>query len=501
MNEGPIDLNEKRRQKERRKKQENDIPPLALIVQAVARQMISGDSYPDPFSEKFVICCPAAGEYIFYKAKENGVLSHVGKEGILDAIEAWVSKNNVHYPELVQSTRFPQMVFSHWRAVAPKIEGLIKPFKFLGQKGYVLHEASFLPDLMKEYPDLDVMDPEVWKLHPITEFLSRASNPDALCAFIGSIFYDQSYIQQYLYLHGPGGAGKGTILRLLNSILGPASHSDDLELAGGRFWACSFIGKRLVAFSDSDEKYAMQKAIFKRLTGGDSIRMEIKNGATFNAVLNCKYLINSNYEPVLKMDDADQRRAVVIHVDKVQSKLSASYEQIVQDPDEARFFVEYCCYKYRTMCMDAEGNHLPIPVGEDQLEYIENSDHDIEEEIFSKFCFKDGGICQSRRLKELLGPKFQRVSNNTISRVLRDRFKCGKFRANNYENGIRNQTVYYVGIEVKPVDTMRIDGTWGSNFEEVERENTILRERWYGAPQYLKAKSEALKLRGAHNPV
>lgn len=495
MSDEPIDLNEKRKEKDRKKKNKEERPALPLIVQSVARQMIQGDAYAEPFPEKFVCCSPVPGEYIFYRdTGDRKIVEQVSREYIVDAIERWVTDNNVHYQDLVQSTKFPQMVFMNWRAMVSKISGLITPFQFADGKDWVQHRAAFTPELDRDMSGIDIFSEETWRQYPITGFLARASSPDNLCAFIGSLFFEESYIQQYLYIYGKGGGGKGALIRLINSILGTACHSDTLE-DEGRFWTSSFIGKRLVVFSDSDKKYEMGKGSFKRLTGGDAIRIEYKNGATFNAILTCKYIINSNYEPVLKFDEADQRRAVVVHLDREGVEFSPKFEAMIQAPDQAKFFVEYCCYKYRQLCVKDE-EHYPIPVNrEEQSEFIENSDQDLEDEIFQKFAFPDDGICQQKRLKEILGPKFQRVSNNTIARVLRDRFKCTKFKASKTENGIRDQTLYYVGVERKPIECQKMDGTWGSNVDEVDRDNISLHQRLDSMKQCQNAQKIVTKLR------
>ena len=68
------------------------------------------------------------------------------------------------------------------------------------------------------------------------EFLSRTSNHEALCAFIGSLFVPKSDRQQYVYLYGSGGDGKGSLTRLLAKVLGKSYETVFADNAENRFW-------------------------------------------------------------------------------------------------------------------------------------------------------------------------------------------------------------------------------------------------------------------------
>lgn len=95
--------------------------------------------------------------------------------------------------------------------------------------------------------------------------------------FIRSFFYavlhQDTSLQVFLYLYGPGGSGKSTIANILAALVGyDGVISTTLKaLNTDQFEVLNLVGKKLVLISDS-EKYSSDLAILKAYTGGDSLR-------------------------------------------------------------------------------------------------------------------------------------------------------------------------------------------------------------------------------------
>jgi len=86
------------------------------------------------------------------------------------------------------------------------------------------------------------------------------------------------YPQKAFILYGNGNNGKSTILTVLSAFLGRRNISSvQLQsLADNRFAAASLIGKLANISGDVSQREVMDSSLFKLLTGGDMVSVEIK---------------------------------------------------------------------------------------------------------------------------------------------------------------------------------------------------------------------------------
>ncbi len=412
-----------------------------LTMDNVVKHMLGKKVYDSsPFPEKFIVSSPEPGTYVIYREiGDQKIVTKVNINFVIDTVIRWARDSWEIYPDLLITPTFAKEIARSWLGAVDKIPDVIKSFEFLDGSDYVTHRVPFVPDMHADFSHVDIKSPDWCARHPYLEFLSRCSSPDQLAAFVGSIFCQESYMQQYLVIWGDGNDGKGSLIRALEKILDKAFHADSFEYVAGRFWTSSFIGKRLIVFPDNNHQGAMQKGIWKQLTGGDSVRVEFKNETTFTARLNAKYLISQNGAPVLKMDRADQRRALVVHVESIKGKIDPKVEQHLAEWDELKFMVEYSCWVYRKLCP----GHLPIPIPKEQHEHIHNADEDIEQRILSKFQF--GSSLFVLPLHEIWEGIAGTVAMNRLGTILCSRFGCTSFRAR--EGGrYSSRKVYVVGV-------------------------------------------------------
>lgn len=98
-----------------------------------------------------------------------------------------------------------------------------------------------------------------------------------LRACIKAMVLGRTDFQRYLELIGPGGTGKGTLIRLIQALLGRSNTvSTSLSrIASSRFETARFMGKRLIFIPDADYNPTAVD-VLKQMTGEDYIPWERK---------------------------------------------------------------------------------------------------------------------------------------------------------------------------------------------------------------------------------
>ena len=219
--------------------------------------------------------------------------------------------------------------------------------------------------------------------HPrFDEFLNRTTNRDALCCFIGSLFFEPSNRQQYVWLYGEGLNGKGSFLKLLQRVFGPAYVAKEPPRAGGdssRFWSFGLLGKRLCGLSDCSDYTFPASSYFKMLTGDDVIPMEEKGKNAFTAPINCKFIFASNEKPEITSQKSDMRRAIFCEIEQIKDDVDPNYDKKLWI--EAPAIIGNCMALYELLCKD----HGPIKSENVGLEKIIDESNYKNQYIFDSF--------------------------------------------------------------------------------------------------------------------
>ncbi len=227
------------------------------------------------------------------------------------------------------------------------------------------------------------------------EILSRSTFPDQLCAWFGGLFDKGSSCQQYLYLHGSGGNGKSTIVRLFARILGSAFAAANINAMKSPFFSNMLIGKRLVSFGDVGQVGLINSPHFKSLTGDGYIYVERKGGGQSTIESVARYVLTGNSQPEPGDNDADMRRLVYCAFEKIRGQMRESYE--VELLAEQEGILNYCQDRYDEL---NHGGYIVMPDG--SLDELIHPDYErFDEFIHACLTIQDGHEVSRSRLKDL----------------------------------------------------------------------------------------------------
>jgi len=281
---------------------------------------------------------------------DNGVVIKVHKEDLISDVITFCNTKTGTLMSQVTSADSAEIA-KMWIGMQTTIDEPVS-FAFKSDNKLTYHRIDF------DLPDANFNTPPLFE-----EILSRCSNKFALCMFIGSLFDPLADKQQYLWIHGEGRNGKGSLAALLQKVLGPAYHSETVSknsLDPNQFWTSSFLNKRLVLFSECEAPDFPTKGIFKSLTGGDSIRMEVKRKDAFTKKLDCKFIFTSNEELSISGSKADIRRAIYCKLDHL-TGAERGQDYITELLAEAPAILRECIDLY----YEKSGPGQSIPVEED----------------------------------------------------------------------------------------------------------------------------------------
>ncbi len=110
------------------------------------------------------------------------------------------------------------------------------------------------------------------------------NSPGFIWEVLGYLCYSGNPLHKALLLLGAGRNGKGTLLRLVTALLGQANVSAVPlhSLVDNRFRVAELEGRLANIAGDLDSTWLESTALFKAITGGDSVTAERKYGAPFD---------------------------------------------------------------------------------------------------------------------------------------------------------------------------------------------------------------------------
>ena len=304
------------------------------------------------------------GESLIYEQDEHGIVREVS-ESRVDALIAnyWKQLRRIGTLAASDAVRTRQL----WLVSAP---GRPEPFPLLtwaSDSRPAHHKMAFDPLPMGEC-QTPLFD----------ELMKRTTNFQALRTWIGSIFDENSQLQQYVWLHGHGGNGKGALVRALTRELGSAAKADTAPDTSrlSQFWTHGLMGKRLCVFPDCDRPEFVKSGLFKSLTGEDDVRVEPKGKSVLSIRFSLKLLFTSNDKPAISGSKADLRRVIYCSIADVTDRGCRDYEAALQA--EAPAFISKCWASYSLMSKGDSRYEIVSKNEAEVAEVVANEEHDFE---------------------------------------------------------------------------------------------------------------------------
>jgi len=148
-----------------------------------------------------------------------------------------------------------------------------------------------------------------------------------LLRYFGSCLTGDTRDQVVLFLVGEGGTGKGTLMRLIEYILGDYAGAIDTDKLTRRATVfskdiamASLIGKRLAVLGEADENEKLAGSTFKAVSGRDRVTARIGNN-NISYRPEFKLVMMTNHAPVIgAMGSGERRRIRIVPFDHIPKK-------------------------------------------------------------------------------------------------------------------------------------------------------------------------------------
>lgn len=282
-------------------------------------------------------------------------------------------------------------------------------------------------------------DPEPGPTPTWDDLLSRASAPEALLAYLGSLFVDESDRQQYLWIYGEGNDGKGSLFRFLHRCFGSSFGNEYVpERGDSRFWTSGLLNKRVVVFPDCNHYGFVTTGLFKSLTGGDPVRIERKGEQAFTAMIHAKFIYGSNEQPKISGEKSDLRRLIYCELKSWDGDLDASFETRLWA--EGGAFINKCLEAYKK----ASPMHTSLVVDQDCLHALASDTEEVFEAAATHFHFSPAHSCTAAAFYAVVQGQLSRNDHviRKFKRYLERVYRVRRERRS--EDGGR--VWYYVGV-------------------------------------------------------
>lgn len=261
---------------------------------------------------------------------------------------------------------------------------------------------------------------------------------DRLLEIMGYCLFGDMPLQKMFWFMGNGRNGKGTIIRIIEALVGlflTVAGIDSRDLRD-KFYLTNFVGKRLATAGDIPPRLA-NVSLLKSLTGGDKQTTDVKFGDAITFTNNAKIIFAMNQVPVLPDNESIKpvaKRIVPLYFNyeiteidtelegKLLSELSGIFNKVVIAVKRMMLKGEFSPVKDADLWLKNWSEKKP-PLQEflEQYEYSEDADGEFLHRIFKNYenmMFEFFGknwendysvyVKGSRRLKEVLIDDFMK---------------------------------------------------------------------------------------------
>lgn len=330
--------------------------------------LLSGHLKYPPFPQRFMVYKPGFGGDLILEVGDKQIVTIVDKAYVVKCIVKYTREHMLCEDAFTWTHRQCGECFDFWASATHEHKEEIPAFRWKDEPGLTFHRLPW--DKPKAPYDLSLDRAPLFQ-----EMMNRISNRNALMAWIGSLFDSTSASQQYIWMVGKGGDGKGSLISFLQHVFAEVFAKERPPKDENRFWTKGILKKRVVAFEDCNDRKFITSGLFKALTGGESERVEDKGaGSGYTANFMAKYIFTSNEDPEIKDTEADLRRLIFCPIEpRPTKKRNAKYKKQLVEEGEA--FLEVCVGLYSAI---PEGEDIPIIEDEALALVIDDSEEEFE---------------------------------------------------------------------------------------------------------------------------
>lgn len=218
--------------------------------------------------------------------------------------------------------------------------------------------------------------------------------------YFGSALIGPNISQNILVIRGTPGSGKGTLVTVMEKVLGEHYVADlRAKHLTGRFETSAFLGKRVLLGKDvpGDTLQERGARMLKSLVGGDLMQAEIKYNPTKQPIRGDYHVVlvaNDNLRIALDGDDEAWGRRLLI-VDYKKPKTDKIIPEFAKDlfEEEASGILNWLIDGAMAFRSDLNKNHGKLRLNDEQTERINGMLHDSD----SVLTFVDQRLTEAKK--------------------------------------------------------------------------------------------------------
>lgn len=381
-------------------------PSKAKIRQAIYEAMGGKNTFVEQFQARFVVVRQKLGTRILHLLGGDNEIKIPSNDDALHFLITYCHKMAKVDDKYLIDDKEAATILSTWTKTQAAIEAP-PAVAFKDYPGLTYRRVPFIPEAGPT---------PTWE-----SLLDRVSNQRAFMAFIGSLFIPESHSQQYLWLRGDGGDGKGAIGRWLEKVFQKSYFAISDVKSNNRFWLASLMDKRICVFSDWENMRFVTGGQFKSMSGGDPQVIEAKFKDPITVKLPTKYLFFSNDRPEVTGSAADMRRLIYSQISPISDdkKQHKTFEDNLWKESSA--FIFECLRIYNEDCPA----HGPIPFLDEEAKELAEENESYLQGLFDRY-FDEGGYTTAAAMSVWMKKNLRNgTENNDWYKFLRRRFSAG----------------------------------------------------------------------------
>lgn len=268
---------------------------------------------------------------------DNREVRFVSDDVVTSAIYQYIRDKSQFDSNYLMSIHDVESIFKMWKKCKTTLKD-IPTISWVSDLGLCFKRLPF------DYVERDKYSHKTWD-----KILGNIEkNKDAFMEFIGSIFEEKSYKQQYLWMFGSGGDGKGSVLDFLSEIMGK-NHCVHVKTAIEHdFWTEGLASARVAYFPDCKRYDLPDSGDFLTYSGEAPLIINKKGKSKFEIKNNLKFIFASNQPPKISNLEKDTRRAIIVpfKIHGAQNRDDpVKFKQALND--EGSEFISHCVKLYR----------------------------------------------------------------------------------------------------------------------------------------------------------